>query len=562
MRSTLHPLPCGTSPSTSLPPRLVKLALVSALLATVAGCGGSDDNNDNNSAAPPPAPPPPAQVTLQGSAMRNAALQNAVVCMDLNANSACDGNEPASAPTDANGAWSLTYETAQVSADQVAAASVIALVTPATTDAGRAGASATAQPYVLRQVPGKSGQINPLTTLVAKGMADGMTEAMARSNAATQLGIDEAKIDNYQDDPAAGPEQVNDNARTLAAFTANALEAGAVLQVGDPSVGQSAVSEVLSILSYFDASNFFVATQAEQARAAGSAERTFTDQRSQVLMGVRTTNVRTLYPAIYLTPTGWKRCDATTLIPGTLGNPSRGTYCDVFKSVTYQTSTDIAGKTMAEVINTLQADPANNFINRGLTTAGLLAAVGAATFPSGSHLQKNTGLNLTQPLIIDNTSFRAIDPAQATTLEQLVAARPASSVNLVNGNGSLTLGFSSSTLRNLRVAFTGTTSATDGTVQYYDCDLDAAGVVVSNCSATNTGTYHIDTVNGVRLMRFEGYAAAPAAQNITFYGETKSSNGDAIYRVRQLKPTQALATSVGYRLDATAWAAMKAKLGL
>lgn len=60
--------------------------------------------------------------------MRNAALQNAVVCMDLNANSACDAGEPAAAaPTDANGAWSLTYDTTQASADQVAAASLIAL---------------------------------------------------------------------------------------------------------------------------------------------------------------------------------------------------------------------------------------------------------------------------------------------------------------------------------------------------------------------------------------------------------------------------------------------------
>ena len=562
MRSTLHPLPCGTSPSTSLPPRLVKLALVSALLATMAGCGGSDDNSSSAPPPPPPEPPTPAQVTLQGSAMRNAALQNAVVCMDLNANSACDAGEPTSAPTDASGVWSLSYETAQVSADKVAAASLIALVTPATTDAGRSGQSATTQPYVLRQVPGKSGQINPLTTLVAKGMTDGMTEAAARSNAATQLGIAEAKIDNYQDDPAAGPEQINDNARTMAAFTAGALEAGAVLKVGDPSVGQGATDEVLSILSYFDASNYFVATNIEQVRAAGNGKRTLTDQRRQVLMGAPTTNVRTLYPAIYLTPTGWKRCDASTLSPSTLGNPYRVTFCDAITSVVYETRTSIAGKTMAEVINTLQADPALNRINQNLTTAGLLAAVGTATFPAGAHLQKNTALALTQPLTIDNTSFRAIDPAQATTLEQLVAVRPASSVNLATSAGTLSLGLSSSTLRTLRVAFTGTTSATEGTVQYYDCDLNAANTVSSNCSATNTGTYHIDTVNGVRLMRFEGHAAAPAAQNINFYGETKSANGDAIYRVRQLKPTQALAFSADYRLDSTAWAALKAQLGL
>ena len=541
----------------------LSLALVSALLATVAGCGGSDDNNGDAVAPPPPPPPPPAQVTLKGSAMRNAALQNAVVCMDLNANSACDAGEPASAPTDADGAWSLTYETAQVSADKVAAASLIALVTPATTDAGRSGQSATTQPYVLRQVPGKSGQINPLTTLVAKGMQDGMTEAMARSNAAQQLGIAEAKIDNYQDDPAAGPEQINDNARTMAAFTAGALEAGAVLKVGDPSVVGAADENILASLFYFDSSNYLIKTYVFPAKAAGSAENTFTDQRRQTLAGVPNTNVRALYPTLFLTPTGWKRCDASSIHTATLGNPNRGLYCETLKNVSYQTRTDIGGKTMAEVLNSLHDDPATNLINTNVSNSGLIAAVGTATFPAGAQLAKTTSLALSQPLIINDTSIRAIDPAVATTLEQLVAARPASSVNLATSAGTLSLGFSSSTLRTLRVAFTGTTSATDGTVQYYDCDLNAANTVSFNCSATNTGTYHIDTVNGVRVMRFDGYAATPAAENINFYGETKSAtNGDAIYRVRQVKPTQALASSVGYSLDNTAWTALKAQLGL
>lgn len=537
------------------------LALASALLATVAGCGGSDDN-DSAPPPPPPAPPPPAQVTLQGSAMRNAALQNALVCMDLNANSACDSNEPTSQPTDATGAWSLTYDTAQVSADQVASASLIALVTPATTDAGRAGESATTQPYVLRQVPGKSGQINPLTTLVAKGMTDGMTEAVARSNVGLQLGIAEAKIDNYQDDPASGPAQVQDNARTLAAFTANALEAGAVLKVGDPSVGKDADADMLSILSYYDASNYFVATLAGPAKAAGSAKPTFIDQRRQVIAGVPTTDVRALYPAIYLTPNGWKRCDASTIHPGTLGTPGRATYCDTQKSVVYQTSTSIAGKTMAEVINALQADQVTNPINKNLTTAGLLAAVGTDTFPAGAQLLRNTSLTLAQPLIINNTNMRATPQDQASTLDQLVTARPASGVDLATSKGSLTLGITTSALHNLRVAFTGTTSPSDGTVQYYECDLSVTDVS-SNCSATNTGTYHIDTVNGVRVMRFEGHVPTPAALNINFYAETKSAtNGDSIYRVRQTKPTLALATSVGYELNGTAWAALKAKLGL
>lgn len=541
----------------------LSLALVSAMLATVAGCGGSDDNNGDAVAPPPPPPPPPAQVTLKGSAMRNAALQNAVVCMDLNANSACDAGEPASAPTDADGAWSLTYETAQVSADKVAAASLIALVTPATTDAGRSGQAATTQPYVLRQVPGKSGQINPLTTLVAKGMQDGMTEAMARSNAAQQLGIAEAKIDNYQDDPASSPDQVQDSARTVAAFTADALEAGAVLQVGDPAASLADPGDTLNALSYFDAANYFVALTGLPAKAAGSAERSYTDQRSQRMAGTPVTDVRALYPSIYLAPGGWQRCDASTLHPAALGNPTRSSYCGAQKAIAYRTPpVDIGGKPMAEVINQLQADPASTSINRNLTTAGLLAAVGTATFPASAKLEKTTALVLEQPLFVSDTRTQARPQAEATTLEQLVAAKPASNVNLATTAGSLSLGLGTSAQRNLRVAFTGTTSATEGTVQYYDCDLSPADVA-SNCAATSTGSYRIDTVNGVRVMRFEGLPPTPASGQNNFYAEVKgTSTGDYIYRVRQVKPTLAFSKTVNNRLDATAWAALKAQLGL
>lgn len=551
MRSTLkHPL---------------SLALVSVLLATVAGCGGSDDNGTPSVAPPPPAPPPPpAKTTLTGSAMRNAALQNAVVCMDLNANSACDAGEPAAAaPTDANGAWSLTYDTTQASADQVTAASLIALVTPATTDAGRSGQPATAQPYVLRQVPGKSGQINPLTTLVAKGMKDGMQESMARSNAAQQLGIAEAKIDNYQDDPASGPDQVQDTARTVAALTANALEAGAVLQVDNSAVAFDAVAERLTSLNYYDAANYYITTSPVQARAAGSAQTTFSQQRNYVTAGLPVTDVRALYPSIRLTPGGWQRCDASTLHATTLGNPSRRTFCSTERSVSYRTApVDLAGKPMAEIINQLQADPATNFINKGVPTGALLSAVGAATFPAGAQLQKNTALVLEQPLFVSDTRTQARPQAEATTLEQLVAAKPASGVNLATSAGSLSLGFSTTTLRNLRVAFTGTTSASEGTVQYYDCDLSVTDVA-SNCTANSTGSYRIDTVNGVRVMRFAGLPPTPASDQNNFYAEVKgTATGDYIFRVRQAKPTLALASSVTHLLNATAWQALKAQLGL
>ena len=114
------------------------------------------------------------------------------------------------------------------------------------------------------------------------------------------------------------------------------------------------------------------------------------------------------------------------------------------------------------------------------------------------------------------------------------------------------------------MAFTGTTSATAGTVQFYDCDLNADGSVSSNCTATQTGTYSISTLNGVRVMAFAGHAPTTYSMQVNYYAEVRGSNaGDWwVYRARQAKPTVEANIGGNKRINATAWAAMKAKLGL
>ena len=198
------------------PPRSARFALSAIVIASLAACGGGNDDDGGNT--------PPASESRSGVVVADQPVSGVTVCLDLNANGACDTGEPA-AQTDAQGAYSVKTTAAQSSA------SVIALMTQA------AGASS---PYVLRQVPGKGGQINPLTTLVAAGVAAGMTEAAARGNTAVQLGIAEAKIDNFQDDPANDPARVQDNARTMAGVVAVALERGATLEVGDQTAAASA----------------------------------------------------------------------------------------------------------------------------------------------------------------------------------------------------------------------------------------------------------------------------------------------------------------------------------
>ena len=546
------------------PQKNLSIAVGAALLATLSGCGGGSDNAGEDPG------PEPVLVTLNGTVAVNQAIQNALVCMDLNANSACDAGEPASAKTGADGAYSLTYDTSKVTAAQAASASLIAAMVPGaptepgtTLDAAQPGQAATTSAYVLRQAPGKSGPINPLTTLVAAGIAAGMTESTARANVSIQLGIEAAKIDNYQDDETSTATPVADNARTMARTTALALERGATLEVADQMAAQTASPGDLVSLSYTDASNYGFRTSHTLAKPAGTAGTLYEDQRTRFTGGVNVDRLATLYPLIYLTSTGWKRCDSTTAHTGTLGNPSRSNYCNAALSVAFSLRQSIADQPMSGVLQAMQSAATSNTINNDAPNDSLLAAVGSAAFPAGAGTRLRAAMDINRPIFITNTNTDARPQSEATTLEQLIVAKPAAKVVLATAAGSLTLGVSTSSLRNLRVAFTGTTSPTSGTVQFYDCELNAAATVASNCAATDTGSYAIETVNGARVMRFAGHAPTPASPQENLYAEVKgTATGDYVFRARQSKPAQMLATSDANRLNNTAWAALKSTLGI
>ena len=510
-------------------------------------------------------------MTLTGSVVVDQAVQNAVVCMDLNANSVCDTGEPVSAKTGTTGAYSLTYDAATITPAQVAAASLIAPMVPGapadantTIDAAEPGVALTAKAYVLKQVPGKSGQINPLTTLVAAGIQAGLAENTARTNAATQLAITEAKIDNYQDDPATVPSALVDNARLMARVTGAALEEGATLEVsslGATSAGQ----EDLNTLNYTSASDYFARSSSNLAIAAGAFSSTYNDIRTGLTAGAATITQQ-LYPNAYLTTTGWARCTDTSIHTGTRGSPNRSTFCGTSVSVGFSTAASIAGQTMASVVTAMQADTETNTINNGISTTTLLADLGTATFPTGSTTRTRTNFSVNAPIFISNTNGTDAVTAAVTTLDQLITARPASSVNLANGSGSLSLGLSTSAVRNLRVAFTGTTDSSNGTVQFYECDLNATTNVLSNCAATETGTYSISTVNGARVMQFAGHAPTTFSNQVNLYVEVKNApdvaTGDRVFRARQTKMDIESIYSSSTRLNGVAWKEMKGKLGL
>lgn len=549
----------------SFPP--LALALGGALALTLTACGGGGGSSPDDT---PVAPPPDTKVTLAGTVAVDQAIRNAIVCLDLNSNSTCDASEPVSARTGADGAYTLTYDTAQVSATQAAAASLIAPIVPGplsdastTIDAADTTVGNTAVRYVLRQVPGKGGQINPLTTLVAAGIAAGMTEASARSNAAQQLAIAEAKIDNYQDD-AASAGTLPDSARSMAKVVAAGLEEGATLAVGDQQAAVSAATGDLSSFIYADAANYSYRTIDPIAKPGGTAGSTSRDTRGGVTAGTPTP-ASTLYNQAYLTAAGWQRCDDTILLQGTLGTPSRSVFCGALAQVGFTAREDIDTRSMSSVVTALQADAETNTINNnGTSTGTLLNGLGTATFPAGSRLHTRFNVSLNQPVFINSIAADA-RPASESTLEQMIAARQASAVVLSTGANTLSLGLSSGPTRSLRVAFTGTTSPTAGTVQFYECDLNSTQTVLSNCATTQTGTYAIATVHGVKVMRFAGHAPTTMGHTRS-YAEVANAptiaSGSRVFQTRENKTDADSNFTASRRLNATAWAALRAQLGL
>ena len=543
-------------------------ALCAATLLTLTACGG---DGDDSVAGPAPAPSPapgPAPVTLQGQVTRNAALKDATVCLDLNGNDACDAGEPASALTGEDGRYSLT-----ALPDQAAAARLIAVVKAnVTTDASNPGQPVTTTTdYVLKRPAGSAGGINPLTTLVQAGVAAGMTEAQARSNAAAQLGIDAAKIDDYQDDPPASDTQVQDTARWIAAFTSIALRDGIPLEVADPAVAEPA-SDVMDNLIWADASNFYWRSLQQAARPAGAPTPAVADMRAGKIGGTARPDfgaANSLYRTAYLTPAGWQMCGRNTPpIVSSGGNPSRSLYCGTSAAVTIHRRSDVAGEAMSALVTRWQGDAVTNRINNdGTPVAALNGALGATVFPAGAQEILRRGLTLTDDILIDNTWTRGVPQSVATTLVQLVAAYPVASVNISDGpnagNTTRSLGLGSATNKNMRVAF----GPTAGAAQFYECDLDASGNFATppNCVATTAGTYTIETVHGVKVMRFAGHPAVVNTINYqVVYAEVDwgGAGNQWVYRAHATKPDWSSRYATTMRLNTTAWSAMKTQLGL
>ena len=542
--------------------------LIHAFAATaalsLAACGGGDD--DDSPVTPPPPPPPPPPITLSGEVARIGTLKNVVVCLDLNANGACDAGEPASAATGADGRYSLTYDPAAVPG--AASARLIAPVktgdpAAATTaiDSATPTVAATDADYVMHRPAGTGGAINPLTTLVQAGVAAGMSDAAARANVAQQLAIGAAKIDNYQDDPAWDANQIHDTARTAAAVVSGMLRTGVPLEVGDQQAAAPA-STTQRQLRYSGAGDYFARSHDEQAKPAGSAGVQFVDNRSGKSGGQPSPD-NALYGAAFLTPSGWTYCTRDVAHRATVGNPSRTVYCDGETTLGSTRASSVAGQAMADLVDRWQTLPTNT-INVGMPTAGLKGALGATVFPAGAEELLRTNVVLGSTIQIDALANRA-QPQSRNTLEALINHYPTSGAAAPTAANTLSLALTTSALKNLRVSLA-PSSATQGAAQYYECDVNAEQTVVSNCVPSTAGAYSIDTVNGARVLRFSGQPPTTAIPYHVVYSEIRwvagNPSSQSVYRAHETKPGLVSRQAASHRLNGAAWTAMKTQLGI
>ena len=534
-------------------------------LLALAACGGGGSGGGGGGllpfAAVPPAPapasaPPPGPVTVSGKVFVVGSVVNATVCVDRNLNNVCDADEPVSAKTGADGAFSITYTPADAAAaTALAAAPLVAQIVPGTRADGASYDSTepvdtlTTVAYSLSAPAGKTAQINPLTTLVQTGVASGLTLARAEAAVALQLGVAAADLYDYQ--AIALADVGADNARTMAGVTSFALSSGAALNVVDTTVAAAPVpTSQLAALAFTDPSNYSAQTYPTDGVVDATGKLHLVDTRVGLTTGAPTPH-NTLYAQVRLTPSGWLRCDETSNFDSTLGSPSRSDYCGAGSpSVSFSVPQDISGTKLADVVTAIQALP--NPSITGLNPAAAFADP-AAVFPAGSQLRMRTGLNLTQPYFINNTNTD-VAGGGFTTLAALIAGRPVSGVNLTNGNGTFSLGLKDNT-HLLRGAFIDA-----ATVQYYACDsVGPAYATMSNCVNAGTGAYRVDTVAGVKVLALDlaGYPVTTANHQ-----RTLAEYSGAVYLARKTRPEVENNLSVVQRINGVAFDALKAQIGL
>jgi hypothetical protein len=193
---------------------LALTALTAIAAAALVACGGNDDD-EAAPLAPAPVPVKTAEVTVR---VVDGPLEKALVCLDANANGACDASEVA-AKTDADGMAKLTLPEADVGKY-----GLLAMVPVGAIDKDH-GEVKTA--YVMRSPADATALVSPLTTLVQNQLelGDGGKTAEAVAALQEQLGFKLNFMEDYSKKDDADARLAADIARMYVLLQQQQVEA-------------------------------------------------------------------------------------------------------------------------------------------------------------------------------------------------------------------------------------------------------------------------------------------------------------------------------------------------
>lgn len=184
----------------------ISLAIASAGLLTLYGCGGGSSSTAT-------APPPSSVATTAdvGITVVDGPIKNATVCLDKNNNGACDTGEP-TGKTDVAGKVTLKVDLADVGK--------FAVLAVVGTDAVDSDTGAVPVPFTLKAPADKTGVVSPLTTLVQSIIeSTGVSSAVAASQVQAQTGINVSLFEDFTKSTSTDNQAAGTIARMLVVTT-------------------------------------------------------------------------------------------------------------------------------------------------------------------------------------------------------------------------------------------------------------------------------------------------------------------------------------------------------
>ena len=204
----------------------LSLALSGAALLTLAACGGGGDS------APEPVVPAPAPTTNVPVKVIDGAIKNALVCLDKNANGACDADET-QGRTDASGSVTLAVPDADVGKYRV-----IAVIG---TDAVDADHGPVTTAFTMAAPSDQTAVVSPLTTLVAQTAASQNLSTADAAKLLQEMSGLPSVMGDYTQSSTPGAATAATVARTLVVTTQQQNTALAPA-VGTPAAGGGTIT--------------------------------------------------------------------------------------------------------------------------------------------------------------------------------------------------------------------------------------------------------------------------------------------------------------------------------